>query len=132
MNRHRGQALVELAICVPVLAELALGGAAIARVADARGGLDAATQQAAAVAARAGDATSAQATANQAFQSALVGYPVSSPVLNLAVGGFGRSGTVSARATASVDISFVPLPGLPHSVGLTSIGLALIEPWRSR
>ncbi len=41
-----GQALVELAICAPVVALLGVGAAAVVQIADAGAGLDAATQAA--------------------------------------------------------------------------------------
>ena len=50
---QRGQALIETAICLPLLLSLGLGSAATIRIADSQGGLDAACAAAVATAARA-------------------------------------------------------------------------------
>ena len=132
MNRRHGQSLVELAICLPVLVVLTLGGAAVARVADARSGLDAATQAALAAAARSRDEASARSAGAQEFALAIAGYPVTGSALTLTAPGFDRGTTWVGRSTAWVDISFVPIPGLPRAIRVEASGAATIETWRSR
>ena len=72
--RSRGQALVELALTLPVLVFLALGGAEFVRIAVTRAGLDAATAAAAAAAARASSRTAAETEASTAFDGIATGY----------------------------------------------------------
>lgn len=132
MNRDRGQALVELAVTMPVLLLLALGGVALARLADARAGLDAATAAAAAEAARAQDPTSAGAAAERRFATVIAPYPVDRGALLVDLGDFQRGGLVRATGSATVSLAFAPLPGLPRAIGLRSRAEAVIEPWRSR
>jgi Flp pilus assembly protein TadG len=67
MKMNGGQALVELALCAPVVVFLALGTAAVVQVEDAAAGLDAATHAAATAAARAPDPVTANAAALSAF-----------------------------------------------------------------
>ena len=86
MRAARGQALIELALCVPLVVLLALGTVASLQVASARSGLDAATQAAAEVAARAPNQQTAIAAANVRFHGVIAGYPVRSADLALSVG----------------------------------------------
>ena len=80
----RGQALLELSVCAPVVMLLTLGTVAGGQVIDARAGLDAATNAAAAAAARAPDPASAQSAAHARFQSMIAGYPLTSTRLSVA------------------------------------------------
>ena len=132
MRPQRGQALAEVALCLPVVLALALGTVAVARVADARGGLDAATAAAAQAAARAPDSGTALVEARSLFNASVAAYGLSAPSLALDLGGFVRGAEVSASSTARVAIGFAPLPGLPATVTLTARASARIEPWRSR
>jgi Flp pilus assembly protein TadG len=132
MNRNvRGQSMVELALCAPILMLLALGAAAAVQVAEARAGLDAATQAAAAAAARAPDAASAQSNAEQRFESMIAGYPLRSAVLHVTLGSFGRADQVAATASGSVDIAWAAF-FLPGRVALRSAVVVHLEPWRTR
>ena len=80
---RRGQALLETALCLPVLLILMLGAPAAVRAADARSGLDAAAAAGAAAAARAPNATQAPAAARAAFLAVAASYPLQSPGLVL-------------------------------------------------
>ena len=129
-GRSRGQSLVELALCAPILALLALGGAAAVQVADAKAGLDAATQAAAAAAARAPDPVTAESDARQRFESIVTAYAIRAPVINVTVGAFSRTDEVVASAAASVDITWAAF-FLPGRIALRSTVLVNLEPWRT-
>jgi Flp pilus assembly protein TadG len=126
--KSRGQALVELAVTLPVLVFLALGGAEFVRIAITRTGLDAATAAAAAAASRASNPAAAAAAATAAFNGVATGYGVTSPILSLRLGDFGRGGTVTARGMATVNLGF----NGTASLQLLSRATARIEDWRSR
>ncbi|MFI5284200.1 MAG: hypothetical protein ACHQ0J_13870, partial [Candidatus Dormibacterales bacterium] len=102
----KGQAFVELAVCMPVLILLALAGAALVQIADAKAGLQAATQAAVAAAARAPDAADARASARDRFAAIVVAYPLRNTSLTLSFGGFERSARVSAISYGSVDVGW--------------------------
>jgi Flp pilus assembly protein TadG len=126
----RGQALLELAVCAPVVMLLTLGAVAIGQVIDARAGLDAATNAAAAAAGRAPDAASAERAARARFESIVAGYPLSSTHLSLSVGKFSRNDEVYATASATVDASWAALV-IPKTLTLESRCTVRIELWRS-
>lgn len=127
---RRGQSLVELAVCVPAILLLALGAIATVQVFDARSGLEAATQAAAAEAARAPDPASAQTEAQARFASMIAAYPVGSAHLVLSFGGFARGDEVRATGSGTVDISWAALV-FPRSLTLESGCVVPVEPWRS-
>ena len=81
MTCQRGQALAEVALCLPIVLTLALGSVAVARVADARGGLDAATAAAAQAAARAPAPASAAGAAGGVFEASVAAYGLTAPSL---------------------------------------------------
>ena len=126
----RGQSLVELALCAPVVLLLTLGAAAGVQVVDAREGLEAATQAAAAAASRAPDPVSAESEAQARFASMAAGYPLSSPHLSISVGKFSRTGEVEATASGTVDISWAALV-FPRQLTLVSHAAVPLESWRS-
>ncbi|MGH7762113.1 MAG: hypothetical protein ACREOY_11985 [Candidatus Dormibacteraceae bacterium] len=126
----RGQALVELAVCAPVVMLLTVGAVASAEVIDARAGLDAATNAAAAAAARAPDPASAQSAARATFLSVVADYPLRSARLSIASGQFGRNDQVIAIATGAVDISWASLV-VPERWTLSSRAVVQLEPWRT-
>ena len=126
-----GQSLLELAICLPIVLALALGAAAMVRLADARSGLDGATAAAVADAARQSSVDAASTCAQRRFQAIAAGYGLTAPRLILS-GGFERGSMYTATGAASADLSFVPLAFLPRTVPLTSQAQAWVEPWRSR
>ena len=132
MRVTRGQALLELALCAPVVLLLALGTIAGVQVASARAGLEAATQAAAQAAARAPNAQAATAAANNRFRGVVSGYPVRSATLTLSVGDFDRSGIVTASSSASIDLAWAAFLLLPGQITLQSQVRIPLEPWRSR
>lgn len=131
MRRRRGQALLEMALCAPLVVLLALGTVATIQVASARAGLDAATQAAAEAAARAPNAQTAMSAAQDRFQEVVADYPVGSATLVVAVGDFDRSGSVTASSSASVDIAWAAFLLLPSHITLRSHVQLQLEAWRS-
>src|SRR6267154_2287776 len=113
MRTTRGQALIELALCAPLVILLALGTVVSIQVASARAGLDAATRAAAEVAARAPNAETAIATGHQRFTEVVTGYPIRSATLVLSVGDFSRTASVMASSSASIDIAWAAFLVLP-------------------
>ncbi len=128
----RAQALVELAICAPVVALLALGAAAAIQVADARAGLDAATRSAVAVAARAPDATRAKSAGRSRFTSVAGAYPLREAEVSIDCGSFSRGATVVVTAVAHVDVGWAVLVFPQRTLELRATAAAEIDPWRSR
>lgn len=131
MRGPRGQSLVELALCAPIMMLLVLGGAAAVEVADANAGLSAATQAAAAAAARAPDAATALSEAQQRFESMIAGYPVHSAVIQVTFGDFSRADHVVATASGRVEIAWAAF-FLPGQVFVNSRAVVHLEPWRTR
>ena len=127
----RGQSLLELAVCAPLIVLLTLGTTAAVQVIDASAGLQAATQAAAAEAARAPDAASAERAASARFQAMLADYPLRSPHLSISSGGFGRTDQVIAAASGAVDISWAGL-FFQRRLTLSSRAAVPVESWRSR
>ena len=128
----RGQSLVELAVCAPVVTLLALGAVTLVHVTDARQGLEAATQAAVAAAARAPDAASAKSAARQRFMEVASRYPLREPVLRLTLGAFERGGSLIADSSASAELAWGGFLGLPDSIVLRATAETRVEAWRSR
>ncbi|MHB8588538.1 MAG: TadE/TadG family type IV pilus assembly protein [Candidatus Dormibacteraceae bacterium] len=126
----RGQSLVELAICAPVVLLLTLGAVASVQISDARAGIEAATQAAAAEASRAPDPASAEVEAQARFASIVAAYPLRSAHLSLSVGNFSRTEDVVATASGTVDISWAA-PVFPRQLTLESHAVVPLESWRS-
>ena len=131
VRSSRAQALLELALCAPIVILLALGTAAAIQLAGARAGLDAATQAAANAAARSSYPPAALEAAQKRFAAVAAAYPLRSPELTISVGGFDRAGHVTATASARVDIGWAAFVLLPSSVTLRSQVMVQLEPWRS-
>jgi len=129
---NRGQSLVELAVCAPVVTLLALGAVTLVQVADAKQGLEAATQAAAAAAARAPDAAGARLAAGQRFTDVAGGYSLREPTLRLTMGAFERGGPLVAGSSATVDLGWGGFLGLPGTIVLHATAETRIETWRSR
>jgi len=123
---------VELALCAPIVALLAMGAAAAAQVADARAGLDAATQAAAAAAARAPDPSSARVEAQAQFDEVVAAYPLNGCTLRLDLGTFGRNGAVHAASSGSLDLAWASLLPFPTQLDLEARAAAHLEPYRTR
>jgi hypothetical protein len=113
-----------------VILLLTVGAAAGVQVVDARAGLEAATEAAAAEASRAPDPASAETEAQARFASMAAGYPLSSAHLSLTIGKFSRTDEVEATATGTVDISWAALV-FPRQLTLESHAAVPLESWRS-
>ena len=131
MRGVRGQALLELALCAPMVLLLALGTVASVQVASARAGLDAATQAAAEAASRAPSAQAAMAAADARFRGVVAEYPLRSATLVVSVGDFDRGGSVLASSSASIDVAWAALLLVSSQVTLHSQVRLRLEPWRS-
>lgn len=127
----RAQALLELALCAPVVILLALGTVSAVQVATARAGLDAATQAAANAAVRAPDAVGATAAARERFSSVIAGYPVRSTKLVVETGGFERTGAITVSSSADIDLAWAAFDLLPSHMTLQSQVVLRLEPWRT-
>jgi len=130
VRRARGQALVELALCAPVITLLALGVAAVVQVEDASSGLDAATHAAAGAAARAPDPTTANTAARSRFAAVVFAYPLRGATVEIAVGGFSRAKDVTVTSHAYVDVAWAGLV-LPHRLEVWSRAVMRVESWRT-
>ena len=130
MRLDRGQALVELALCAPVVILIAVGVAAVVQVEDASAGLDAATHAAASVAARAPDSVTAESAAHARFASVVMAYPLNRATLYLSFGSFTRAADLTATAEALVDVGWAGLV-LPHRLELRAQAVVRLEPWRT-
>ncbi len=131
MRPARGQALIELAFCAPLVVVLALGTVASVEVASARSGLEAATQAAAEVAVRAPSVETAIAAAHERFERVLSGYPLRTATLVISVGDFDRSGTITASSSASIEVAWAAILLLPGHLTLHSQVRLPLESWRS-
>jgi Flp pilus assembly protein TadG len=121
----RGQALVELALCVPVILVLALGAVTVVQLVEAESGLQAATSAALSAAVRAPDSDKAIAAARSSFASVIAGYPLSSPSISIALGAFARGSLLTADATATVEAAGAHIALHVHTA-------LRVERWRSR
>ncbi len=130
MKAGCGQALVELALCAPVVMILAVGVAAVVQVEDAAAGLDAATHAAASAASRAPDSATATAVAHARFAAVVAGYPLRGATLGIDLSGFQRDGRLIVTSAAFVDVAWAGLV-LPHRFEVEARALMTIEPWRS-
>jgi hypothetical protein len=130
VNQARGQALVELAVCMPFVLLLGVGAAGAVEVADAGSGLRAATEAAVTVAARAPDEAAARMAAQSRFAVVISAYPVKSPRLRLVDGGFVRGGTLTATSGGFVDLGWDAV--MPAQVAIEAVASMRIDPWRTR
>jgi len=131
MKFNRGQALLELALCAPVVILLAVGVTAVVQVEDASAGLDAATHAAASVAARAPDPVTANSAAHARFDAAVLAYPLRGATLQVSFGSFSRADDVIATSEALVDIGWAGLV-LPHRLEVRARAVVRLESWRTR
>ncbi len=127
---NRGQSLLELALCAPVVMLLALGTVAAVQVVDARAGIEAATQAAAMEAAGAPDPATAERDAQARFAAVIAGYPFRSAVLHVTFGGFYRTDEVVATSSGLVDLTW-PLLDSPRVLTLESRVAVPLEAWRT-
>jgi Flp pilus assembly protein TadG len=127
---NRGQALLELALCAPVLILMAVGVPAVVEVQDASAGLDAATHAAASVAARAPDPMTANRAAHARFAAMVTAYPLRGATLQVSFGSFNRTEEATVASEALVDVGWAGLV-LPHRFELRSRAVVRLEPWRT-
>jgi Flp pilus assembly protein TadG len=127
----RGQALVELAVCLPVVMLLGLGAAGVVQVADAASGLRAATEAAVAAAARAPDESQARIAAAQRFQAVVADYPLGSTVFTLTDSSFARGSLLNGSATGVVNLGWESMAFMPGTVRLSATASMRVEPWRT-
>jgi Flp pilus assembly protein TadG len=125
------QALLELALCTPIVVLLALGTVASVQVAGARAGLEAATQAAGDAAARAPDPATAMSSAHERFQSIVADYPLRSAKLTLSMTGFERAGQITAASSARIDLGWARFLLLPSEITLRSEVVLTLETWRT-
>jgi Flp pilus assembly protein TadG len=130
MRWRSGQALLELALCAPVVLLLALGAAAVVQLQDATAGLDAATKAAAELASRAPDPRTADIAAHARFADVVSAYPLRGAVLRISSGNFSRATRITATSEAIVDVSWAGLV-LPGQFTIRSQAEVRLEPWRT-
>ena len=128
----RGQALVELAVCMPVILLLGLGAAGVVQVVDAASGLHAATEAAVSAAVRAPSQAQAEVLAEQRFMTVIAAYPIRNATLVLEPSSFARDAAFTASAGGDVALGWEVMSCLPASVHLTASASMHVEPWRTR
>jgi len=131
---QRGQALVELALVLPVLLVYALSILAVGQIVREYMAVRAAATQAAFAAARAPSLAQAKGVAPSAAMEAIAGNGVKDFTLKLDAGTFPRGGVVTTTASGYVDLGSFPLAEtfLGRRFSLQWQAHALIEPYRSR
>jgi Flp pilus assembly protein TadG len=122
--KSRGQALVELAVCMPVILLLGLGAAGVVQVADAAAGLRAATEAAVDAAVRAPSEARAVGLAQQRFRTVIGAYPIQNATLTVEPSTFARDAGFTAAAAGDVSLG-------PSSIHLTARATTRVEPWRT-
>jgi len=127
-----GQALVEVALVIPILLLLAFGMVAVGRVTDAQMGVSAGAREAARAAALANNPGEAASQGVTRGQEVAAGYHLGDGSLQLAVnaGNFTRGGTVQASARYTVSLGDLPLLGWAH-ITVGSTHLERIDLYRS-
>ncbi len=132
-SRQRGQALVEMALVVPMLLLLAFGVVAVGRVTQAQMAVSAVAREAAASAAMANDAAEAIARGTVRGRAVADGYQLSNGTLQFGIdaGSFARGGAVEASAHYDVVLNDLPLLGWVQ-VPVNSHHRERIDPYRSR
>jgi Flp pilus assembly protein TadG len=131
LTSNSAQAVLELALCAPIVILLLLGTVASVQVAGARAGLEAATQAAGDAAARAPDPATALSSARGRFRAIVSDYPLRSSTLTVSIGGFARTGQVIATSSARVDLGWAPFLLLPTQLTVRSQVAVSLEPWRT-
>jgi len=131
-GNERGQALVEVALVIPILLLLAFGVVAVGRVTDAQMGVSAVAREAARAAALANDPGEAASQGATQGQEVAAGYHLGDGSLQLAVnaGNFTRGGTVQVSARYTVSLGDLPLLGWAH-ITVGSTHLERIDLYRS-
>jgi len=131
----KGQALVEMAMAMPILLVMALGVMGAGRAIHARVALDAVAREGARAVATAPDPCRAEAAVARAREAAQ-GYGLDLARLAVQVGGGCRRGdlrTVAVSYTVPLrDLAFVPFLRLPGGVTMTARSTHVVEQYRSR
>lgn len=123
-KNERGQALVEVALVIPILLLLAFGVVAAGRVTEAQMGVSAVAREAARAAALANYRGAAASQGVTRGQEVAASYHLGDGSLQLVVdaGGLTRGGTVRASAHYTVSLADLPLLGWAHlTVGSTDL-----------
>jgi hypothetical protein len=130
---ERGQALVELALVVPVVLLLALGVLGLSRVLHARMAVSGVAREAARAAALAQSPAEALALGAARGGEAAAGYGLTNGSFRLALdpGTLERGGWVRAEARYEAVLADLPLFGLER-VRLSASHEERVERWRSR
>ena len=131
--RHRGQALVETALVLPLLLLLAFGVVGVGRVTRAQMGVSAAAREAARAGALASDPGTALNQAQTTGQSVATGYQLTNGSFQLTVdlGDFNPGGQVQADASYTIHFKDLPLLGWTQ-LTVSSAHAEWIDPYRSR
>ena len=129
---HRGQAILETALALPLLLFLAVGVLAGGRVVQARASVTAVAREAARAGAGASSAAEATSRALDRGAAAADGYGLSRDRLELRVdtSAFGLGGAVTASARYTVRLDDLPLLGWV-SLPVQSTDRERIERYRS-
>lgn len=132
LRDQRGQALVELALVIPILFLLGFGVVAVGRVTDAQMGVSAVAREAARAAALTNDPTAAGSQGLERGREVAAGYHLGDGSLQLTVsaGDFNRGGTVQASARYTVALADLPLLGWAQ-LTVSSTHLERIDLYRS-
>src|SRR5581483_1465398 len=130
---ERGQALIEVALVLPMLLILAFGVVGVGKVIEAKMGVSAVAREAARAAALANNGEEAWTRGMLRGQDVAAGYGLGNGSLELTVapGSFRRGGAVQAGTSYSVDLASLPLMGWFH-VRVSSVHQEQIDPYRSR
>jgi len=132
-SAERGQALIEVALVLPVLLILAFGVVGVGKVIEAKMGVSAVAREAARAAALANDGDEAWTRGMLRGQDVAAGYGLSNGSLELTVapGSFKRGGAVQAGTRYAVDLASLPLMGW-FRITVSSAHQEQIDPYRSR
>jgi len=132
-SRQDGQAIIEMALVVPMLLLLAFGVVAVGRVTQAQMAVSAVARESAASAAMANDAAEAVARGTVRGRAVAEGYHLANGTLQFVIdaGTFARGGAVEASAHYEVVLNDLPLLGWVR-VPVNSHHRERIDPYRSR
>ena len=130
---HRGQALVETALVLPLLLLLAFGVVGVGRVVQAQMGVSAVARESARVAALANDPAEAVAVGLARAREVATGYRLTNGSLQVVVdpGSMARGSQVRAAVRYEVELGDLPLLGWAR-VSVASDHLERTDLYRSR
>lgn len=133
--REKGQALVELALSLPLLLMLALGVVGAGRAIHARVAIDAVAREGARAVATSPTPCDSSIAVGRARETAQ-GYRLDLSRLQVQVGGScERGGLLTVQVTYTVllqDLAFVPFLELPGEVPMRASATHMVEQYRSR